>query len=355
MTRREFIKYSVLLAASLALPKLSYAKNTGFVIGTSKIIITRGSIIGTQVDRVFRDIQWSGSEFDITRKIQHFINDKKELLPYMEGRLSQLLIEYAEVMVNSLTPSIVKQIDNTYFANDGEGNYKFYVSPDKMGYPSVQRNCEDFICVDTHGFNMIAHEASKRRKYSTLIACMDLQSKADAAFYLASLGHNCYAPCDRYLYTLIGKPTKGVIIGSAPIHKHKLGAVIGDQPIIINLKETIIVQTSPDENENRYCDTPFRYFSELIDYLRIAPDYVVVSAGIGETKKIIDSAETEKATVIFVRIRNKEDADPISEWLKSNKHHKAVLFHSAPYDAGYEIFTKFKTQTTFGDLNIKRA
>jgi len=104
MTRREFIKYSVLLAASLALPKLSYAKNTGFVIGTSKIIITRGSIIGTQVDRVFRDIQWSGSEFDITRKIQHFINDKKELLPYMEGRLSQLLIEYAEVMVNSLTP-----------------------------------------------------------------------------------------------------------------------------------------------------------------------------------------------------------------------------------------------------------
>jgi hypothetical protein len=39
----------------------------------------------------------------------------------------------------------------------------------------------------------------------------------------------------------------------------------------------------------------------------------------------------------------------VRDWLASSREHRAVLFHTAPYPAGYRLFTEFPEQTTFGD------
>jgi hypothetical protein len=40
-----------------------------------------------------------------------------------------------------------------------------------------------------------------------------------------------------------------------------------------------------------------------------------------------------------------------AKWLLENKHHRAVLLHSAAYESGIKLFKEFPKQTTFGDLN----
>ena len=50
-----------------------------------------------------------------------------------------------------------------------------------------------------------------------------------------------------------------------------------------------------------------------------------------------------------MRVRTDEDARAVREWLAASPRHRAVLFHTAPYPAGYALFEEFPKQTTFGD------
>jgi hypothetical protein len=71
--------------------------------------------------------------------------------------------------------------------------------------------------------------------------------------------------------------------------------------------------------------------------------------GPGQAAAIVRRAEELHASAIAVRVWNDEDAAPVRGWLRASKTHRAVLFHTAPYPAGYALFGEFPKQTTFGD------
>ncbi|MCX6765679.1 MAG: hypothetical protein NT136_01825 [Candidatus Moranbacteria bacterium] len=363
MKRREFIKCSAIgFLGALAFPKsLLSSQRKMLVLGKSKIIVPKASYVGTQVDRVVRDIAWKNSKFDERADPHRRIRTKEDVVPYMEGRMVQFLMDYADVKVCSLSPArAVRKMDGFYYAGDGtSGNYPFLIDPSKVDYPTAAfldgRN--KAILPDTHGFNMVAEEARRMKileKLDLVIACMDTPAKADAALFLARNGINCFGPCDRFAYQLIGYRKlvpKGVtIMGTAPIRKHQNGAVIGDQPVSISLEEKIVVQFTEKGYPDQYCDTPARYFKQLEKILKLKLNLKSVAAGVGETFKVVAEAEKSRSKAIGVRIFNQEDAKPVAEWLKKDKSNRAIFFHSAPYEPGYEMFFRFPEQTSFGDL-----
>jgi hypothetical protein len=63
----------------------------------------------------------------------------------------------------------------------------------------------------------------------------------------------------------------------------------------------------------------------------------------------VDRARAIGAEVIAVRVRTDEDARAVREWLSGASTRRVVLFHTAPYPAGYALFGEFPKQTTFGD------
>jgi hypothetical protein len=71
--------------------------------------------------------------------------------------------------------------------------------------------------------------------------------------------------------------------------------------------------------------------------------------GPGESYRVVQEAEAQQASVIAVRVETEEDYGPVAEWLAGSPHRRAVLFHTAPYPAGYRLFEEFPGQTTFGD------
>jgi len=72
----------------------------------------------------------------------------------------------------------------------------------------------------------------------------------------------------------------------------------------------------------------------------------------GRADKIIERAQKEKVRAIGTRVTSKEEYKAVSRWLRVDKSHRAILFHSAVYPEGYKLFFEFPTQTTFGDINI---
>ena len=60
-------------------------------------------------------------------------------------------------------------------------------------------------------------------------------------------------------------------------------------------------------------------------------------------------ADELAASAIGIRVETPEDAAPVRAWLAASEHHRAVLFHTAPYAEGYALFDEFPHQTTFGD------
>jgi len=371
MDRREFIKAAggAILGSLLFNRESNAVIGNTIIIGRSKVIIGYRSLVGTQIDRVLRDIAWMDNRFESIPLggDNLVVTDKTKLVPYMEGRLSGLLIDYANATILGLTPSIAGLVNDPYYGEiycgmDGNGNYAFKIDSSKLAYESVgwTTDKQEAIMVDTHGFNSVAAEAIKTSNIHTLslvMACMDLESKANAALHLAQNGINCYAPCDRFAGYLVGYNAPGTIICSAPIRKipQKRAAVIGNQPIKMNVNEKIIVQTWNVEDGSRYCDAPDRYMQGVANYLKINLNTTTVNAGIGETGKIIDAAKYYGAKVISVRIYNEDDRLPVDMWLSSDINNRAILLHSAAYDSGYRMFFDHPKQTTFGDLKPKIA
>ncbi len=326
------------------------------ILGRSKIIVPNKSQVVTQVDRVLRDINWEDSPFNQEVPVDTRPESPDQIVPYMEGARVKELMKYAQIEVVPLGNTKTVKIDEDYYAADAEGDYKFKIDPSKLDYPSVIKEDNSVILPDTHGFNSIAGlTAGLQPKPYLAIACMDLPSKADAALYLAEGGINCYAPCDRFGSQILGYndnyEVKGTIIGTAPVKKHKKEAVIGDQPLAFSTSESICVQYTDKGYPDQYCDTPWRYFEALNKKYKLDLDLVKVNANAGEAGKVVKKAEKNKINTIAVRVSEEEDADSVRKWLKENEYHKAILFHSAPYEPGYKLFFEFPERVTFGDLD----
>jgi hypothetical protein len=356
------------LAAALMIPSaaMSAPAPKEIILGKSKIIVPPGALVGAQVDRVTRDTTLpDGSDLKNAYPFR-VVTDKSGLVTYMEGRLAGQLIDYAKVQVVGLGPAYAKLVGETgdFYTEDGAGNFKFRVDPSKLNYSSVlYADKRSFaVMIDTHGFNAVAAPAIhlaqlSKKKLSLVIACMDLPSKAEAALFLAQNGINCYGPCDLFGSQIVGykkdNPNAATVLGTAPIRKLKKGgAVIGNQSVRIALAEEIVVQkTDNAKYPDQYCDAPYNYFRAVQEKLGLALKLTPVVATIGQTDKLVAKAKEVGAQVIGVRVLNEKDAAPIAAWLKENPKNRAILFHSAAYEPGYDLFFQFPKQTSFGDLN----
>ncbi len=245
-----------------------------------------------------------------------------------------------------------KKINNRWYAPDAEGIYRFVISEDKVyNYPTgLIADAETVYINDTHGINALAWDAVDA---NLVVGCGDLDGKVEAAYYLASKGVNVYMPTDRFISMLIGIKTKGTIIGSAPVKKTPDGAVIGNQPISIGINEAIMVTNTSAGYPLQYYDTPYRYFTDLEKHIGKKLNIMPIDiTEYGKADKLVMRAKRAGVKVIGIRVASKEEYDAVSWFLRTNKSHRAVLFHSAVYPEGYRLFFEYPKQTTFGDINI---
>ncbi|VVB62997.1 Uncharacterised protein [uncultured archaeon] len=337
------------------------------ILGLSKIELNPGETVGTQVDRVIRDVFLNNnSSFSIRAPADKIPKNSSDVFPVYEGARIREMMNWSGVKVLPLTPCRAKKVGYDYFAADGQGHFPFLISPSKITFPPFSKTVfrpkngsnetADLICPETHGFNMIAEQAYIHRKDIYLaVACMDLPAKAQAALYLAKNGINIYAPCDRMASLLLNYKKLGInatILGSAPVKQTENGAAIGDQPVGIYLDEPIVVEyTNRNDTPDQYCDAPWRYFNRLNQVYGLHLALIRVCANTGEAGKVVAQAEASKAQVISVRVCTDKDYKPVAEWLKKDTRNRAVLLHSAAYEPGIALFREFPKQTTFGDLD----
>jgi len=366
------LAYFVLFAGASAItlafvsPRKEILKPKYLILGASQIIIPRQSIIGAQIDRVFRDVNIFSAEHRFGNSRDPFcfpINKQDEIIDYHEGRLIRKMVSYAKACVIGLTPCYARRVNGEYWASAGNGSFPFFIKPLRLKYSTAMYNCVDeALLLDTHGFHLVAGEAIRVNKLSNLqvvVACMDQEAKAEAALMLAQNGINCFAPCDQFAGNLVGYrkkyPQAAIIIGTAPVRQNGDGAIIGNQIVKIRLDEPIVVQNNlaQEDNENYYCNTAAKYFRNLNRAYRLNLMITEVLADVTETEKLVAKAKEISAKVIAARIMHHLDKPPIARWLKENKEHRLILFHSAAYVAGLGMFDEFLNQTTFGDLDPK--
>lgn len=322
------------------------------VVGSSYIIVPPHAKVVTQVDRVTRD---KLSHYNKNISPSHRPTSYKELVPWMEGERVGELMKYANVTVILATYVPVKEINGRYFGPDDHGNFVFEVDPSKISPIYSKKISNDtWVEIDTHGMNVMVPGAVKNDAY-LVIACGDLHGKAEAETYMAEHGINCYAPCDRFTSDIMPYKGPGTIMGGAAIRplKEGQGAVIGGQPLYFSTREKIVVQTTTKRYPDQYCDTPWRYFTNLQQNYGIKLNIDVVDAHIGEAGKVVAEARKTGANVMGVRVLNDKDKKPVEQWLKEDENHRAILFHSAAYDPGYSLFFEFPYQVTGQDPDPK--
>ncbi len=318
------------------------------VMGATNIQVPQGATVVTQVDRIIKD---PASKINTNIDNDRQPKSANDLVPYMEGARVKELMKYANIKVIPATNVPVKKINNTWYGPDDKGNYVYAIDPGKMTNLRSQNVSDGSrLATVTHGFNVMVPDAIKNNA-DLVVACGDLEGKAQAEAYLNTKGINCYAPCDRYTFALLGKNESGTSLGTMPIRalKDGKGAVIGAQPVAINLKEKIIVQTTVKGYPDQYCDTPKKYFEGLEKTYGIKLDKVIVDANVGQTPLVVDAARKNNANVIAVRVLNDKDKGPVKDWLRENPNHRAILFHSAAYEPGYSLFFEFPNQVTGDD------
>jgi hypothetical protein len=246
-----------------------------------------------------------------------------------------------------LTGALAVHRDGRWLAADGDGVFRFEVLDDKIQYPTTLSHGELALLVDTHGISAL-DQLARREGVSLVVGCGDSTGKMEAAFDLARAGIDVWFPCDRFVADLLGYDAPGVLIGSAPVRREGNRAVIGDRPIRFEASEIFVVQDFAGNGPMRYYDAPARYFRALAALVPLKIDYVAVDDA-GQSARIVDRAEALAADAIGVRVQSPEDAAPVRAWLAASPRHRAVLFHTAPYPAGYALFGEFPRQTTFGD------
>ena len=319
------------------------ANTTAFVLGASTIVVDPGALVGAQVDRTVRDwlsyqLAWDGAGRPVP---------KAALVTWHEGARLRDLLDAVDAQVIPLAGALVAYRDGRWLAADGDGVFRFEVLDDKIQYPTTLSYQNVALVVDTHGVSAL-DELAQRSGVSLVVGCGDSSGKMNAAFDLARQGIDVWFPCDRFAGEILGYDAPGILIGSAPVRREGGHAVIGDRPIRFEIDETFVVEDFPGNGPMRYYDAPARYFRALADVIPLKVDYVAVD-GAGQSARIVGRAEKLAATAIGVRVQTQEDAAPVRAWLAASPTHRAVLFHTAPYPAGYALFDEFPKQTTFGD------
>lgn len=327
------------------------------IIGNSSFILDSSDIIVSQSDRVTRD--WLSLELNqspygnllLTVFSERNTLPAEELFPeigwHEGGRIKELIQSGAKNIIASGT--IVKNINDTWYAPDETGIFRFEVPIDKVFYPTTRFLKEDLaVIIDTHGINMLVEQAI-RNKATVVIGCGDHPGKIKAAEYLSSKGIKVITFPDKYDSLILNSGAD--VFGSPPITRLNSSFLIGGRPITITPQDKIVViNVSSDKFAISYYQTPLIYFSNLQKVIRMYPSYITVD-DFNETYKVINQAEQENANFIAVRVYNKADYNSVSSWLEEDIKHKAILFHSMPYPYGYKIFEEFPYQTTFGDIN----
>jgi hypothetical protein len=308
---------------------------TRVVLGRSAIRVEPGAHIGVQSERTVRDWLSYQMRYDFAARP----GEATELLDYHEGARLRDVLAATPATIEPLLGTLVARREGTWYAPDETGVFRFEVLPDKVG--------ELGLLVDTHGLSAIVVQAIERG-VSLVVGCGDYTAKAAAAQHLARAGIDVYFPCDRFVGELIGYVGEGVLIGSAPVRSEGGAAIIGDRPLELRLDETIVVEDTSLGGRTQYYDAAARYFRSIAESVPLALDFVAID-GAGESARVVERAEALGAAAIALRVETEEDYRPVRDWLASSREHRAVLFHTAPYPAGYRLFTEFPEQTTFGD------
>ena len=316
------------------------------ILGRSAIRVKPHARIKTQVDRVTRD--WVLS-FNVKNAPWAFARD--EVATWHEGRRLGEIVDLTGAEVIPVWGTTARKFGERWFAPDADGIFRFELSEDKVNnYPTtIVIDERTAIINDTHGVSAIAWDALDA---DLVVACGDHPGKMQAAYYLAGRGVDVYTPTDRHMGMLIGARTKGVIVGSAPVKKSADGAVIGDQPIALEVDEPIVVSTTSGRYPLQYYDTAYRYFRALEAYasrpLKVTPVEVTEYR---KAEIVVDAARRIGAKVIGMRVWSRTEHDAVYDWLKEDSSRRAVLFHTAAYPEGYRLFFEFPGQTSFGDVH----
>jgi len=354
---------------------VSFPKSASkMILGKSKKVIYADDVLVSQVDRVNRDwlsYQLFFSPFyraDRLELLTEYELDRDKLLSVFSERLSYnksdlmsdigwhegaRIKEMRQVGFTHFTASgtVVARLNNTWYAPDENGVFRFEVPIDKIRYPTNRFLRNDIVViVDTHGINMIVEQAI-RYNASFVIGCGDNPGKAKAAKYLSDKGIAVISFPDKYFSLLLGANTS--VFGSPSITYNGYNVVIGDRPIEFALNETFVVTDVPSNSTKfgfSYYDTPARYFRFLKQYYPLDVHYVYVE-DFDAVFHVIDEAERLNASALGVRVYSRDDYDAVKDWLLKDKNHRAILFHSTPYPYGYKIMKEFPQQITFGDLN----
>lgn len=317
------------------------------IIGRSAIRVKKNAKIKTQVDRVTRD--WLLT-YNVTRSPWAF--SEEDIATWHEGEKIKELVDMTGAKAFPVWGTRVKRFGERWFAPDANGVFRFELSEDKViNYPTtIVIDDRTAIINDTHGISAIAWDSLDA---DLVVGCGDHPGKMNAAYYLADRGVNVYVPTDRFLGTLIGTRTKGTIVGSAPIKKTAEGAIIGDQAIAIDVNEPIVLSNTKGHYPLQYYDTPYRYFKDLERYIGKSMNIIAVDVReYGKASVVVDEARKAGAKVIGIRVWGKNEHDAVYSWLREDRDHRAVLFHSAVYPEGYKLFFEFPQQTSFGDIHI---
>jgi hypothetical protein len=323
-------------------PTTTFSK---IILGRTAIRVNQNTRIKTQVDRVVRD--WLQAE---NVKTAPWGYSKDALVPSHEGQKIIEILALTNATVVPVWGTRAKKFGESWYAPDADGVYRFEISEDKVeNFPTtIAIDDRTAIINDTHGISGIAWDSLDA---NLAIGCGDHRGKIEAAYYLADRGVNVYVPTDRFLSMLIGTHTKGLVIGSAPVKKDPEGAVIGDQPISIDVNEPIVVSTTNGHYPLQYYDTPDRYFRALQEYMgRPLKITTVEVKKYGHATNVVEVARKSGARVLGIRVKSKEEHDAVYSWLKEDNSRRAVLFHTAVYPDGYKLFFEFPKQTSFGDI-----
>jgi len=316
---------------------------SAYLLGTSAIHVRAGLRVGVQAERTVRD--WLSNQLGYGfggRPVR-----TEDVLPWHEGARIRELLGFADVVVVPLFGSLAARHGERWFAADETGVFRFEVLPDKIQYPTTRAAGDLALLVDTHGLSALVGPALEE-KVQLVVGCADYTGKIEAAYHLARHGVDVYFPCDRFVGDLVGHDARGTLIGSAPIRPEPGGAVIGDRPVRFRVDERIVVEDTTLGGELQYYDAPARYFRRLSELVPLPLEFVSVD-GAGQSGRVVRRAEEMGSTAIAVRVWTEEDYGPVKEWLSRSRAHRAVLFHTAPYAAGYRLFQEFPEQTTFGD------
>ncbi len=323
-------------------PTTNFSK---IIIGRTAIRVKQGTRIKTQVDRVVRDWLQAGNI-----KASPWSYSKDTLNPSHEGKKISEILALTNATVIPVWGTRAKKFGEDWYAPDADGVYRFEISEDKVeNFPTtILIDDETAIINDTHGISGIAWDSLDA---DLVIGCGDHKGKMDAAYYLADRGVNVYVPTDRFLGMLMGTHTKGLVVGSAPVKKDPEGAVIGDQPISIDVNEPIVVSTTNGHYPLQYYDTPNRYFHALQDYIGKPLNITAVEVKqYGHAMNVVEEARKLGVKLLGIRVKSKEEHDAVYAWLKEDPSRRAVLFHTVVYPDGYKLFFEFPKQTSFGDI-----